>query len=242
MDIIRRARFLVFLLLVGCAAQQEPIALTSSFYADDGKNIGILRTEVPTATTIYTGEIGLLDYAIISAVNSDLDGHLATLTFPEYDSFIDEVSLSIKRAGFNVTVIDEPLTKEQTKNLNKPKEGISINDFSQYKSKYNLDYLMVINFRNIGTTRSYYSMVPTSEPSAISQINGQIIDLNTDALYWYAEMISRKDIQTPWDEKEARYPNLTNAIYQSLNDTFRGINLELKIPLVVPETVETVAK
>lgn len=242
MDVVRRSSFLVLFFLVGCAAQQQPIALTNSFYEEGGKNIGILRTGVPIATTMYTGQIGLLDYAIISVANSGLDEHLATLTFPEYDSFIGELGLSIEQSGFNVSVIDEPLTKEETKNLSKPKEGISTNDFSRYKSKYNLDYLMIINFRSIGTTRSYYSIVPTSEPSATSWINGQIINLDTNELYWYADTISQKNIQSPWDEGEASYPNLTNAVYQSLNDTLRGVTQGLKTPQIEPEKLEAAAK
>lgn len=242
MKLFRRSCLLLMIFLVGCASQQQPIALESSFYESTGKNIGILRTESPVATTVYTGSIGLLDYAVISAVNSGLDAHLATLTFSEYESFIDKLSASIGKAGFNVTVIDKPLTIQEAKDLKYPKEGISKNDFSEYKTKHNLDYLIVIHFRSIGTTRSYYSVAPTSEPLAMNNINGQIIDLNTNQLHWYANTVTTKSIQTPWDESTENYPNLTNAVYQALNDTLRGIVIELKVPQVESTPLETAEK
>ena len=128
-----------------------------------------------------------------------------------------------------MTLINEPLTEDEVKNLKTPKEGVSQNDFSKYKEKYGLDYLMLINFKTIGTVRSYYGPVPTSEPLATSFITGQIIDLSTDKLSWYSDINIQKTIPSPWDEADSNYPNLTNSIYQSQNDAFRTIKSELKI-------------
>lgn len=65
---------------------------------------------------------------------------------------------------------------------------------------------------------------------AYTNIQGRIIDLNSKDLKWYSIINPTKVIPTPWDESEAQYPNLTNAIYQSLNDSFEIIRSQLLGP------------
>ncbi|PWK53903.1 hypothetical protein [Pleionea mediterranea] len=221
---------LLSLLLIGCGSMQKPIPITKSFYNNSGKTIGVLHTQAPEAETHYTGSIGLLDYAIIAGVNSDLDKHLRSLSFTEYKSFINSLKPELEKKGFKVVLIESTISIEEAEKLKSPSKGISQNDFSKYKEQFNLDFLMLIQMHSIGTTRSYYGPAPTSEPVAMTNLTGQIVDLNTNTLQWYSNINSTKIIPAPWDEEESNFPNLTNAVYQALNDSFRMINIELNQP------------
>lgn len=220
--------FCLLLALYGCAAVQKPIHLSSETLSQKDKRIGLLYTEPAKATTSYTGSIGLLDYAIIASANQGLDKHLETLKFPEYEDFIRTIKEDIEKNGGEIVIIDTPLTRASAEELKAPKEGKSNNNFSTYQNKYNLDMLLLINFKTTGTTRSYYGFIPTSEPTAQTIITGQLVDLNTNQLLWYSNSISQKVISSPWDESDIGYPNLTSSVYQSLNDTLKAINYELE--------------
>ena len=229
------ASFSLLLSLIGCAAMQEPIPLSSNIFDDKNQKIGLIYTDIPKAETVYTGSIGLLDYAIIAGTNDGLDKHLATLSFPEYEEFIKSISENLANKGLDLVLVDAPLTRESAKELKRPTEGKSNNDFSTQQSKYDLDMLLLIDFKSIGTTRSYYGFIPTSEPLAQSVIAGQLIDLSSNDLLWYSNTITQKTIPSPWDEADGDYPNLTGTVYQSLDESFKIINYELQgnIPLNV---------
>ncbi len=218
--------FSLLLTLIGCATVQQPMPLSSNIF-NDTKRVGVVFTEAPTAETQYLGDIGLLDYAIISSANTGLDEYLATLPFDEYQELQNSIVTKLKNKGVNIVVIDKAISSEERKNLKSPSEGKSKNDFSRYKSEYNLDMLMLIDFRAIGTIRNYYSFIPTSEPQTRTVINGQLIDLSTNDLHWYSNALSIKDIPEPWDEPDNNYPNLTTSLYQSLNEVIQVLNYEL---------------
>jgi hypothetical protein len=222
------ASFSLLLSLIGCASIQEPISLSSNVFDDRNIKVGLIHTEIPTAETIYTGSIGLLDYAIIAGTNEGLDDHLATLSFPEYKEFITSIEETLEDKDLDLIVVDTPLTRESAKGLKRPTEGKSNNDFSSYQSQHNLDLLLLIDIKSIGTTRSYYGFIPTSEPLAQSVVTGQLIDLSSNQLLWYSNTVTQKTISTPWDEADNDYPNLTTTVYQSLDESFKKINYELE--------------
>jgi hypothetical protein len=232
--------FALLLSVIGCATTQKPIPFSSTVF-NENKKIGIVYTAVPKATTSYTGSIGLLDYAVISAANEGLDSYLATLTFPEYDQFQSALAESLTSKGINLIEIKEPITREKAKNLKRPSEGKSKNDFSEYKSEYDLDMLILIDLTAIGTTRSYYGFLPTSEPLAHSSVVGQLIDLESNQLHWYSSTVNIKTIPTPWDEADASYPNLTTSVYQSLDEAFETIKYQVEgnTPLNIVATETT---
>ncbi len=228
--------------IVGCVSVQPPIPMSNTVFEDSNKRVGLLYTDKPIAETAYTGSIGLLDYAIISGANSGLDDHLATLEFPEYDEFIELISNKLKTKNITLVVIEDTLTSESANNLKSPSEGISKNDFSSYQDTHNLDMLMLLEFKSIGTTRSYYGFIPTTEPLAQSYIRGQLVDLSSNKLLWFTDTITTKPIPTPWDESNANFPNLTSSVYKALDESLRLISYEIegnkKLNIVSHKTTE----
>lgn len=217
----------ITLFVTGCVSTQQPVLISDSFLTNKNATIGILRTEVPLAETVYTGSIGLLDYGIISAVNSGLDKHLKQLSFEEFEQFHQSLETLLIKKGFTVKLIDEPMPIKKAEKLKMPAKGISKDNFQYYQDLYALDYLLLLDMKAIGTTRSYYGPVPTSEPVAQTRIIGQIIDLNTKKLEWYKDATTQVIIESPWDESKESYPNLTNSVYQSLNNALRVLRFDV---------------
>ncbi|MBU2707856.1 hypothetical protein KCM76_17815 [Zooshikella marina] len=215
-------------IVTGCVSHQPTVNFSDSFLEKKGKTVGIARTKTIEAETTYTGSIGLLDYGIISAVNSGLDNHLKTLEFPEYTSLQNEIAKLLKEKGLSVIIIEDPIDKEKFK-IKTSENGKNTTKFTAIKEKHSLDYILLLDLQKLGTTRSYYGPAPTSDPIATTNILGQMIDLNTGKLEWYRAAKTEVLIDEPWDESESKYPNLTNAVYRSFDNAIQIIKQDFTL-------------
>ncbi|MDM7861532.1 hypothetical protein QTP81_13095 [Alteromonas sp. ASW11-36] len=209
--------------LSGCVSTQEMITVDEASLSNNEVVVGIILTEAPLAETFYTGSIGLLDYAIIAGVNSTLDKHLNSLVFDDYPKIAQQLQTVLHNKGVNTLLIETPIALKEAEKLKRPSKGKSKTSFVGYQEKYNIDYLLLVHLQQVGTTRSYYGPVPTSEPVATVAMSGQIIDLATHDLKWFYDASSQQVIETPWDESEVQFPNLTTAIYQALETSTREL-------------------
>ena len=220
--------FFSTLTLIGCVNIPEPIPL--QIPSDDKVNIGVILTEPPEAAAQYTGNIGLLDLAIISGANSALNSHLKTLTFEDYEALPAQIVEILEARGFHAQVIDQVIPRDIAKKLSSHKEGLSQNDFLPYLDNIDVDYVLLLNMSAIGTTRPYYGFLPTAPPQANTALWGELVNLGSKKVFWYKGINSLKTIPEPWDEPDQGYPNLTNAVYLSLNEVLEMVKVELGNP------------
>jgi hypothetical protein len=212
------------LLATGCVSVQEPVPLQP--IANQTAKVGVMYVEAVPAETQYTGSIGLLDYAIIAGVNKSLDTYLKSLTFEDYPVLVNEVTSKLQAKGFNAQLIDPPISLDLAKKIDLPKENKNDSDFSAITKGQDIDYLVLIQKPAIGTTRSYYGPVPTSEPLAMVALRVEMVELATGNLLWYRNLREVATIDTPWDEPDT-YPNMTNSIYKNFNTAMQKVLLEL---------------
>lgn len=208
----------------GCVSVQEPIPFKPM--TNTNATVGVMYVEPVPAETQYTGSIGLLDYAIIAGVNSSLDEYLKSLTFEDYPLLASLVADKLKEKGFNARLIDTPVSLELAKKIDAPKENVNKSDFKPLIKNEPMEYLVLIQKSAIGTTRSYYGPVPTSEPLALTALNVQMVELATGNVLWYRNIRKVATIETPWDEPD-NYPNMTNSIYTNFNQAMQEVLAEL---------------
>lgn len=222
------------LLASGCATVSQPI--NYSGVTEENARIGILLAEPADATTAYTGQIGLLDYAIIAGMNDGLDEYLATLTFDDYLNLPSELATIVSKQGQTPIIIEPRMSLEKSKELKAHKDGISSNNYSEYQQQNELDYLLVVRLASIGTTRPYYGPVPTAEPSSQAIVWGELVDLDDNRVLWFRNVSTVSAIPEPWDEADTNYPNLTDSVYEALNSSLETIRAELAGSKVSPKT------
>ncbi|SET68372.1 hypothetical protein SAMN05216326_1624 [Nitrosomonas marina] len=221
--------FILLIFLSACGTIPQHITLTSQ--PQQNAKVGLLITQLPKAWAGYTGSVGMLDYAIISAANRSLNKHLETLNFEEeFKFFSNQIKVILEEKGFSVILIDEFMPFEFALKLKAHENGISQNDYEIYKEKYELNYLLTIRLIKIGTVRPYYSFVPTAPPTATVQIWGELVELNNNSVHWYHQVSSTNAIPEPWDEKNMAFPNLTNSIYVTLDNAMNKILTVLQYP------------
>lgn len=218
--------------LVGCASVQQPVSF--NLKPEPSSSIGVVQVASPEPGAQYTGSIGLLDLAIISAANGGLNKHLKTQEFgADYQSLPKEVGKILESQGHKVVMIEKDIDLKVAAKFKAPQKGLNKTDFSKYKSEHGITHLLVLRMPMVGTTRSYYGPVPLTEPTAQASINAMVVDLQSNKLEWYTTATSNKVIEKPWDEGDKQWPNLTNSVFTAVDEATKLIKTELENPDLV---------
>ena len=206
--------------LTGCVSMPEPVQLSENFYTETSRTIGVAIENQQEPSFSIMGQVGLLDYAIISAATSDLDNHTKTLATDDFLTVGDDLVVSLKNSGQQAQLLEwKPVEAKALKKTGK-KGQKGGTQFAEYNYAYvkntaNVDYLLLVKSTTKGFTRSYYGFVPTSDPAANFAVHGELIDLNTHQVLWRQTFSVNDAAQGEWDEPPT-YPNLTNAYFSCL--------------------------
>ncbi|MBT7445712.1 MAG: hypothetical protein HN790_17300 [Methylococcales bacterium] len=203
-------------LLIGCAHVQEPIPMEGQYVTSKVKNIGIVVSTAQGGNFVPFGNIGLLDLAVIAGSNSQLTDHLEALDVTEFQQITEMVTQKFQHSDLQYTIIPTPVAWDELPS-NGEKQGFATKDFSQFKQEYKVDHILVLRLVSVGVKRSYYSIAPTSPPTAYASIEGALISLKDHSLKWYYSDENVVTIPDPWDEPDLKFPNVTSSVYQIIN-------------------------
>ncbi len=200
--------------LSACATgPKAPIPLQSDALAP-GKKVGVAISTLPTPDTFFPGADCLLCYAAASVMNSKLTAHTKTFKSDELATIKTHVIEKLRKKGVNVIEINPPLDlqalPDYSGNENQPRKN-----FAELQSKYGIDKLVMLDLRSAGFSRGFASYIPVSEPKAIVNGVGYLVDLPSNTYQWYKPLNILKASEGNWDEPP-QYPGLTNAYYQAL--------------------------
>lgn len=205
-------------LLTGCVTAQKPVSLAPTFWENKEQSIGVAVTKSVPPDAYMTGSQGLLDYAINRGNAKDLIAYLSKMELPKLSTLPDTFLNQLQARGFKVKKIDEPIdTSKLAKASAKSTETKQFSefDFSKYKEN-NIDKLLLINVKRVGTTRNYYGFMPTNPPQAELAITGQLIDLNTHELLWNTDVTNNSPIAEPWDQPTT-FENIGVAVKSNID-------------------------
>lgn len=205
-------------LLTGCATPQPPVPMDQAFWNEKQERIGVAYTPLPAPTVALTGQQGLLDYAVNSGMASGLRAKVETWDTSSLREIPQQAAALLQEKGYTVVKLDEPINVEALKKAPSEKTGFTAMDFQPLKAQNQIDKLVLFSFASAGTTRSYYSVAPTSVPVAQIVVSTYVIDLDDNRMLYYQPKVFSRAADGEWDEAP-EFPNLTNAFYQALDST-----------------------
>lgn len=206
----------IAVLLGGCAsAPQQPVQLAQDTALAKTSRVGVAMTALPKVDTHLPGASCLLCIAFASAANATLTTHMQTLPYEELPNLKNDVADMIRKKGTNVTVIAEDLNVTELPAFDNKGPNIAKKDFSSLQQKYQIDKLLVIDITTLGILRTYSAYIPTSDPKAVLQGTGYIVNLSNNTYEWYLPVNVTKSSDGSWDEPP-KFPGLTNAYFQTL--------------------------
>ena len=208
----------MLMLLTACATPpQKTIDLDEGYLQAGSKRVGVVLTKVPELDVYIAGADCLLCILAAEAANSSLSAHIETLAPDDFRLIESELVQKLTAKGVNVVAIDGGVDLKTLPELSSKEEGSTKYDYSQYREKYKITHLLVIDVDQMGMYRTYASYFPTSDPRAIVAGVSYLVDLSSNTYQWYKHINILKGVDGGWDEPP-NFPALTNAYYQAIEE------------------------
>lgn len=223
---------IVFFVAACAGTPQMAIDYDQSLMATEPTVIGIAVNEAPEPTIIYPGAGCLLCVGVAAAANSGLSKQVKTFSTVDLTSLGAEIAEALRQQGHKVVMFEgENALSEKDFPKRKAAQDTAKRDYSSLAASHGISQLIMLDFTQIGATRSYSSYVPISDPMAV--INGKIvaIDVASSAYRWYLPLNELRSAEGDW-KQPPQFPNMTNAYYQ-LVENVRDSALE---PFALRET------
>ena len=205
------------LMLAGCAT--KPVAMNSSMLDEPDTSVHIVTTKIPTEGKLFrTGSQGLLDLVINSAVTSEVSGFLATKDGAEFNQLVDNVERQFKLKSIPVTRHIRAVDYDSIPKR-KADKGEFDKDLSNIFANTDAKYILFLRLVGFGAERSYYSFIPTSDPSGVVLLDGAIVDRDSK-LHWFTRDSSAleprftRSVIGEWDQPPS-YPSLDKSLSES---------------------------
>lgn len=214
---VRAALVVSAIFLASCASvpPQEPIELTDTAIDAKSGRVGVAMTPLPKIDTQFPGAGCLLCMATASAVNSALTAHTQKLPYEDLPQLKSAVADLLRKKGTEAVVIPDEIKIDGLADFATPGPNVARKDFSPLKEKYRIDKLVMIQVNSIGIWRNYSAYIATSDPKAVLNGVGYMVNLNTNTYEWYLPVSITKSADGAWDEPP-NFSGLTNAYFQAL--------------------------
>lgn len=202
--------FATMLLLTSCVSK---VALSPEYWNKSSK-VGVL-VNINPPSRYKSGGQGLLDMAVTSGNKYDEALKIIGNKIQPKDELINMYSEILKSKGKELILIEENFDSKTTPKFNGQKlEGkkYSRYDFSNLKSKYNIDELLFIDV-NYGFLISYYGMIETGKMAHVL-LNTNLINLSDNSLIM-SNMNEKDEILKKW--KENNFENSVQGVRSALD-------------------------
>lgn len=229
--LIGAAFLLSMMVLGGCATTpQPPVTLAADHWQQPGQRVGIYVAPIKEPEFYMEGDVRLLDYAINAAVMAPVMGHFSSLDLSDYTTLSDEIRQYLEGEGVIVRVLAEDAGIDDAADFPDPNKEDTLyfadKDFTRLKSRFGIDQLLLIKPKRVGVARPYHSFVPLSNPRAVFELNGELVDLNDNRLLWFAHINHAQHVRGNWDEPPV-FPGLTNGFYAALESAKQEVHEHL---------------
>lgn len=206
--------------LVGCAPAR--VALRPSFWKETQYKVGIATAPPPQLAAYRSGNQGLLDMAINSAMAGSLEEHLQRLDASGFAAVADQYVEKLNERGINARKLSRTVNPLTLPPFSSPSSGeYAERDMRPLAAQEGIDKLILLSLQQCGTTRNYYGFIPLGAPKAYCVGKGEMIDLKTNQIEWRAYPEANdatQDVVGEWDEPPD-FRNVTAAINRTMTRT-----------------------
>ncbi|MBS0350621.1 MAG: hypothetical protein JSR33_05430 [Proteobacteria bacterium] len=220
--------------LTGCAADPN-LPLYQGFWTDQPKPVVVVAMDTPSRADFDFNGAGLLDMAIILAVNQKFITYLHQYDISSLDKLSTQLVQNLNQHGIIAKKYNEKINLSQLKNSSKTNfDAYERKDFTPLASQLKANRLLLIHVSFIGSYRGYYGLVPLGAPSAVCRIEGRLVNLKTNRTLWRFSTNQEIKVTAPWSQPPS-YPNFSNALNQAIDQANQTVlsNFFSSVPVLV---------
>jgi len=208
------------LLTTGCASITPQVPVSAKFWENRQGTIGIAQAAVPTPGAFLEGPQGLLDIAINKGIAAPMNKQLQTISTSRAEAIPANFAKLLTDRGFSVKTLPGSFDDSKLPDFKKDSGSTAVfarKDYRSFKSE-GIERLLIIKVTRAGTARPYQGFIPLGAPSAVFDVSGQLVDLNTNELLWNNDYSTRSAIATPWDQS----PSFENVLAGARQEMDKG--------------------
>lgn len=201
--------------LAACASAPKDVELREQFWQDHTQTVAVAESTKPEAHLEKTGNQGLLDYAINSAMTSTFEKHINDTDLSWMETY--QASLVSELEGHDIKAISvsTPIDIASLPKSKQDNKKYAVKTYAPLSMKVGDDRLLVITLNKIGAIRNYYGFIPSGAPSAIVSMTGRLVDINSNEIYWRHNTRIVTAITGDWDQPP-QYDNFNSALEISI--------------------------
>lgn len=219
-NLCRMGAVVLFMGLIGCGPSR--VALRPSFWKETHHKVGVATLAPPQLAAYRTGNQGLLDEAINSAMAGSLEEHLQRLDASGFATMADQYVEKLDERGFSARKLSQTVEPLKLQPFEATGSGeFAERDMRPLAEKEGIDTLILLSLQQCGTTRAYYGFIPLGAPKAYCVGKGEMIDLKTNQVQWRAfpeSANATQDVVGEWDEPP-HFTNVTAAINRTVTQS-----------------------
>lgn len=196
------AVLMLMVFLTGCAVEPQAVQLPASFWQQHNIPVKVATTPPPKARLYQQGSEGILDIAINAAVTNKFNRYLKSYRSNGLIVTAQKFINRLQQHGINAVYVGQ--AKITNKQLNKK-------DFRFLLQQFGPVRLLLLSINQIGASRYYYGFIPLGKPSAISYVEGRLVDLASQHVLWRDIEKSSIVASANWDQPP-NYPSFTRLL------------------------------
>lgn len=213
--------------LVSCATTKK---LGKDVFDNPDVKIGVALVEFPQAGAHKAGSQGLLDVAINSALAAEMAAYLKSTDLSGFIPVKNKIAAKLEEKGAQAVLIEEMIKMDDLPKIVNQESKTKRTDYSYFKEKYDVDYIVLVDIVAVGTSRKYYGFIPLGSPKGYCLAHGIMKDTSNNKTKWeyttnYKKSVVKVDGE--WDAPPD-YPDLTVAVQKAITKAVEELSANFK--------------
>jgi hypothetical protein len=201
--------------LTGCATDPN-VQLKNQFWQAKKKTVVVAGSTLPKPQLYQQGAQGILDIAISSAVTDGFSKYLSSFDLQPITDGKKEFVRRLRDKNMQVVISDDAINLNNLQDYKRDTKRYATKNFTQLNGQFDADDVLIISVKKIGAVRNYYGFIPLGAPKAFCNVEGQLVDLQTNEILWLHNAEVMLDVAGNWDQPTT-YPNFSSTLNNTIN-------------------------
>ncbi len=211
-------------LLVGCSSSSN-VALRSSFWTQNKQQpVVVAMAKTPEGRLKLSGPRTLVGRVSSKATTIKFSRYLKHYKLASLSTFESDFVKQLQVNGIAAKRYAGAVSLDQLQKFDGGDSYAKLN-YQSVAMKLGNNRLLLLSINKMGAKRNYVVVVPTDNPVAFCDAEGQLIDLKTNKILWRYTVSKSMESSDDWD-KGSSYDSFTSDLNKVVNQALSAIKAD----------------